>query len=250
MTSMENHKNHTFTLRKVATKYGAKGQYLWCFAKDKKDKDNLKQQYKLYPKRFTSIEGILYFKEINKKRLEELRVACLEIAGNSYVLALDLTSWKKDQKSMNLYKVILQKESNHYEKSLELFEKYERYLKLYGIACGVIVDDEIRWFPNHIFTGYKPHVLRKYWERDSSIFCEVQKVLYYLKPKNSLIEELFFEACKIAGGEKKLATALGKNQKEILNHQGNFERMRFKKRKNFVYYSRLLAHYIESSQNG
>jgi len=202
--------------------------------------ERLKQQYRKNPKNFTEIDGQLFHKKCNLKKVHTLYGSALVVAGSDGALALILANGVRASKEFNRHHQNLMNKSFK-RGCYEYIGLFSDVIKKNALAVGV-EDDGVKWLrlPYHFADG----TMQKYWGRKRHLFAVIDKVIYFLATQNILLENMFFKCVELAGGESALAEALSKDQLEKERHLKNFQRLTFKKRANFRLYSKMFSEYL------
>jgi len=242
---MKTHK--TQELKKVATRDDA-GKLRWLSWKALPSLQHYKKLYRTNKERFIEIDGTLYIKDFKKGvdvEIHKLFLSCLQLAGSRYALALILSGG--DRKSDTFNRVYKNLSNGNFSNKIYWYDAFESVIKQRGIRAGIINDGKVSWF--ELDESYiQTNTLKGYYSSKPFLFEKIDNILYFLPTQNILLENMFFRCVEIAGGEYKLAAALGKTEKTRNRHLKNFERFNFKHDENFKTYMKLFSEYLRANQ--
>jgi hypothetical protein len=216
--------------------------------------DTYRQYYykKEHMDRFSQSGNTLYVWMHNKEYVKRLAEAGVKVAGNVYVLAINLARGKRTGKDFRrIYEGLrsgLERGFSNYYPAREIIPKLEKYLKQHALACGVLDGGKVRWRPP-AFGEIELKTLQEYYSRNKENFIVIDDILYYLRPYSLGVEALFFKCLTLAGSEYALAVATsGGDEGKKKAHETAFKRLSFKQRKNIAYYADVFERYLAKNQ--
>jgi len=230
---------------KVAKK-AEKGRGKWCEWLHSK----YQKRYGRSQKNFVEEGGYLYLLEADMERLRASRDAALKICGSIYALVLTITNGDKDSKEfMRLHSNI---QNNNFQKNgAEYTKMFEKIIRNFGLYVGMVEEhNRVKWVDGEIILNHDVTLkaIQGIYYNDKSKFYTIDNRLYYLIPITVVVEDMFFAASAIAGGDHALALALGTDEKSKRTHYRNFQRLGFKQGRTFYRYANLLAKYLQRNK--
>jgi hypothetical protein len=200
-----------------------------------------KKLYQRNPSRFVMEKSILYLLEVNIKRLHKAYSSALKIAGTDYALVLMITKGEKG-KIFNTHHTNVSNK-NFIKRGEEYIKHFELIIKMYGIYVGEETFDGVNWLNGGDFP-IELNRIKKFYAIKPGMFYSVNKKLYYLRCYQETIENMFYKAVELAGGERELAKVLATDGKTEQIHIMSFRRLSFKQPKTFTKYAELLSTYL------
>ena len=132
---------------------------------------------------------------------------------------------------------------------------FSAYIKQNAVCVGEMVDGEVSWVEDTWALGISQKTMIEQWSREVSCFEVLDNKIYYIKPKQEVVEDLYFKCVEIAGSELRLAKALARNiddvnnaKKQMLRNVSAFRRFSFAHRKTFAHYVDLFTKYLSDHE--
>lgn len=134
----------------------------------------------------------------------------------------------------------------------------KKYIKNNAVCVGQIDQGFVTWIEDTWALGFEKKTLLQEWSRDVQHFEVIDNKVYYIKPKQEIVEALYYECIEIAGSELRLAKALARDldkqctkqdyRREMLRTLATLERFSFKQREHFSHYVGVFVKYLRDHE--